>query len=432
MATLIEFTARAIAIVAVLHLGVATPALAKSYKGAITAKELLVLLGACNLEDSDLSSREQKATLAQMCEQGLMLLKLGIEFDSEVNEWTWQPGVMRDHPDFIYAGNQNVAPKLNPAPVPGISLDSSHFYSKWPLFLVSAQESRPSNEFLQRARMGLVENLFKRVVDGKPESGQCVIRYRTFTDGTNGVFRWNYRNRGSKYGEGAYQQSAAPFYSSLAVLDDPRISNHYEDIFACYPYPRSIRATYFGHRNPQVFKLLVDLSRVSPTIVKSKGLRLTAEQQYLYRTYFKSHLHAAPKAVAKEAYSSVVGPRILVMHYAFWGRIDEWIEDYFRYAATASDSLCASCADFDSLYSEVHLVFFLTRFLRVALQNGYASHPHFESIRKRTETRVLDLYVNRQREVVSNAGWDDVRLYGFRDYVNWKLGFYKNLDSKPH
>lgn len=398
---------------------------AKSYEGAITAKELLVLTGACNLTGVPGGSREMQTLLTTMCHQGIALLKIGTVFD-EKPRWLWQPGAMRDHPDFRFAGNRNIGPALPEAPVEGISLDSSHFFAKWPLFFLAGRDAAPPEDatFFSTALAGIAENLFSRVVDGRPPTGECVIRYRTYTDGTNGVFRWNWQNKGVHYGSGAYQQSMTPFYSSMALLDDPRISKHYDDIYSCYPYTRSVLNSYFYARDLEPYQLLVSLARTRPSEIATLSGIPTEEQKQLYRKHLQSRLLGTPAIIEGDAYDAVVGIRMMVMHYAFLTRYQPWIDDFFNYADQASRLICHDCGRFESLYHELHLVHFLTRFTFVASKSGYTTHPLFPGIYSRTAARVQDLYLNQQREVVSTPGWNGVHLYNFKDYTEWKLGFY--------
>lgn len=397
----------------------------KSFKGAITAKELLVLMGACNLKSVPGHSREMRANFQQMCTQGITLLKLGATFDKSPR-WLWQPGAMRDHPDFTYAGNREIGPALAVIPVDGISLDSSHFYAKWPLFFLAGRDAAPPEDaaFFSKALDGIVEGLFSRVVDGKPSTGECVIRYRTYTDGTNGVFRWNWQNKGATYGNGAYQQSISPFHSSMALLDDERIARHYKEIYSCYPYSRGVRNTYFNTRDLDPYKLLISLSETRPSLVGTSVTIPTEEQVFLYKKYLRGRLLGNNVTVAADAYDAVVGTRMLVMHYAFIADYKLWIDDFFVYADHASSLLCNTCDRFESLYYELHLVFFLTRFLEMASENGYAGHSAFGRIRDRVDSRLNDLYFNPQRDQTSNYGWDGVRFYTFKEYVEWKLRYY--------
>lgn len=420
---------------AILLLAVQSPVAGspvKTYKGAITAKELLVLTGACNMLGVPDSSSESQAVLSAMCRQGIALLKLGTVFD-EYPRWLWEPGTMTNHPDFIYAGNPEIRPDLRVAPIEGISLDSSHFFAKWPLFFLAARDSGlpDENGFIHAALSGITENLFSRVIDGEPPDGSCVIRYRTYTDGTNGVFRWNWQQKGVHYGSGAYQLSIAPFYSSLALLDDQRISQHYQDLLECFPYSSDVREKYFHGRSLDPYKLLIELSQTRPSRIGRDGPFPTAGQTELYERYLRPRLLGTDEVIADDEYEAVVGIRMLVMHYAFVGRYNPWIQDFFNYADKASSLICHDCDRFESLYYELHLVHFLTRFLRVAAANGYATNPLYKDIQSRTEARLLDLYSHPQREVVSTPGWNDVTFYTFREYADWKLRYHARTPESP-
>ena len=56
------------------------------------------------------------------------------------NRWLFQPGVWRDHPDYLYAGNDNLGENLLPMPVDDIAEDTSHSH-RYPVWLESLRNA---------------------------------------------------------------------------------------------------------------------------------------------------------------------------------------------------------------------------------------------------------------------------------------------------
>jgi hypothetical protein len=395
---------------------------AKSYEAAINAKELLVLMTACDLLPSARTFDYPPAMLDQMCEQGKQLLRIGMSSPGP-GQWTWQPGKMTDHDDFKYAGNSKIARVLKEQKVPGISLDSSHFYAKWPLFFLSARNASQGNEreLFKDAIDGLIANLFKNVV--RMSEDECVVRYANYTDGTNGVYRWNWRWKGPTYGNSEYGLSYTPFFSSLALLNDQRIADHYRNISGCYPYSAAKRKKYFWGRELEDERLLVMLSEKRPGDVAKGDMPSEVEQSY-YDRYFAKRIRGDYEITTNDAYAAVVGDRMLVMHYAFCMGYGPWLDDFHAYAEKASRALCLSCKNNIDFYHQLHLLYFLGKYLKLTSEFKTGDFIQLKAIVERIAGRVEHLYLNDQSEPVSNYGWDGIRIYNFKDYAAWKLSYY--------
>jgi hypothetical protein len=283
-----------------------------------------------------------------MCDRGKVLLKLGMSNPGPA-AWTWQPGKMTDHDDFKYAGNPQIADNLQEKKVSSISLDSAHFYSKWPLFFLSAEKSSMDDDkiFFKNAIDGLIANLFKNVVT--KNEGECVVRFNNYIDGTNGVFRWNYNNNGTSTGHSEYALSYTPFFSSLALLDNQEISSLYKNIASYYPYSTEKRKKYFWSRGLEDERLLIMLSEKQPSNIV-KGEKPSLIEQNYYTRYFAKRVNATQDITTQDAYAAVVGDRMLVMHYAFFTGYEPWMNDFYAYADKASQLICAQCVNsFDRL-----------------------------------------------------------------------------------
>lgn len=395
---------------------------ANSYKAAITAKELLVLMTACDLLPSAQNFGYSPVVLAEMCRQGKELLKIGMS-SSGSGPWTWQPGKMTDHDDFKYAGNSKIATVLKERKVPGISLDSSHFYAKWPLFFLSARNASQDTEreLFEDAIDGLIANLFKNVV--RKSDDECVIRYANYIDGTNGVYRWNWQWKGPTYGNSEYGLSYTPFISSLALLDNNKITEHYREISACYPYSAEARQKYFWSRGLEEEKLLVMLSEKRPGNVSKGDVPNDVVRTY-YDRYFAKRIHRDRKITSKDAYAAVVGDRMLVMHYAFYMEYSPWLQEFHVYAEKASKTVCLSCSNSFEFYHQLHLLYFLGKYLNLAAELMTGDPIQLKAIFERIVKRIEHLYLNNQSVLISNYGWDGVKIYNFKDYTSWKLFYY--------
>lgn len=393
-----------------------------SYKGAITAKELLVLMSACDLLSLAKNNNISSALLNEMCQKGKALLKLGMSSYGP-EPWVWQPGKLSDHKDFKYAGNQKINENLQVKKVGNISMDSAHFYSKWPLFFLSARNSSQKAEllFFQNAIKGLVANLFKNVVSIDKEG--CVVRYKNFIDGTNGVYRWNFERRGVTYGHSSFALSYTPFFSSLALLDNKKISDHYKKILSCYPYSKVEKKKYFWSRGLEDEKLLVLLSAKRPSEIVNTVPNET-EKRY-YKQYFYKRINPVNGMSSKDAYAAVVGDRMLVMHYAVYMGYAPWVKDFNRYLDKISNLICVGCDNKFKFYHELHLLYFVSKYLYLNKDVNFNDNLQVKKIFNVVLSKLNNLYLVNQNLPVSNVGWDGVVYFNFKDYVDWKLNYYK-------
>ena len=398
------------------------------HKAAITNKDLLILMAACDLLQPAKIFDHPTVVLSDMCSQGKRLIKIGMS-NPGPRPWTWQPGKMSDQHDFKYAGNAEIAPNLKEKKVSNISYDSAHFYSMWPLIFLSARDSSSARDhiFFQNAIEGLIRNLIENVVDY--DKAECVVRYRNYIDGTNGVFRWNYDNRGKNFGHSAYSLSYTPFFSSLALLDDERIAKQYQTISACYPYTADERKKYFWSRGLEEERLLVSLSEKRPSEIHKNGVPSDFQINY-YNRYFAKRVNTAKEITTEDAYASVVGDRMLVMHYSFYMNYLPWLNDFHAYAYKASQTICLSCKNNFRFLDELHLIYFLGRYLNLATAYQANDKSRLRVIFNIVVEKVENLYLVDQSEPVSTYGWDGVKIYNFKDYVNWKLAYYAQEENK--
>lgn len=160
--------------------------------------------------------------------------------------WVLQKGAWTDHPDYAYAGHQQVAPDLQPAPVPGISPDSSHSF-RLPLFLVSfacaQQPGSLRDSYFSLLGQLAVQWLVRTVV--MPDSSFEGIRMTNYMDGENGVFRYGYVTQGPGNGFGPYELSGSLNIGWWSFVG-PMAETVYQTQLASLPFTDEVITTYVG------------------------------------------------------------------------------------------------------------------------------------------------------------------------------------------
>lgn len=163
--------------------------------------------------------------------------------ETEKGGWLYQPGVWSDYPDFAYAGNEAVTEDIQPKPREDIVEDSSHFH-RMPLWLRSflsaqADGDRQALFFLRQQQLAnQMVNCVLQKVDGQ---WLCT----TFMDGTNGVYRYEYHEKG--VGHAGYDLSGTFLLGWWSLLDDGRITERYQEILECFPMKGDRSNPYFDH-----------------------------------------------------------------------------------------------------------------------------------------------------------------------------------------
>lgn len=166
---------------------------------------------------------------------------------TSVGGWVLQKGAWTDHPDFEYAGHDHVAPNLQPAPVPGISPDSSHSF-RLPLWLVSfACAEEPGSQFRElfvQLNDRLAIQWWVRTVV-MPDSSFSGVRMTNFMDGENGVYRYGYPTQGPGRGFGPYELSGSLNIGWWSFVG-PMATPIYEAQLANLPFGDKELALYTG------------------------------------------------------------------------------------------------------------------------------------------------------------------------------------------
>ena len=153
--------------------------------------------------------------------------------ETEDGGWLFQVGVGQDYKDYIYAGNTNITEDMQPNPREDIVSDVSHFRRN-AFFLTSfesAQSTRKRMEIFRQRRKQLGVQLKKCIVK---VDGNWV--QTSFMDGTNGVYRYSYHEKG--VGHSNYSHSTSLIQGWWAALYEDWIFLVYKDILSGFPWPK--------------------------------------------------------------------------------------------------------------------------------------------------------------------------------------------------
>jgi hypothetical protein len=161
--------------------------------------------------------------------------------------WLFQPGVWADHPDFLYAGQEQKVPGMPAAPLRDVAEDASHSF-RFPLWLTSLIEAYPSGSadraYYEGLRRGLARQFLADVLV-RPTPDFAGYRITNFMDGRNGVYRWGYQGR-RDWGVGPYELSASLTLGWWAFLADDSVRPVYRDLASRFPLGPQVLRLYVG------------------------------------------------------------------------------------------------------------------------------------------------------------------------------------------
>jgi hypothetical protein len=162
--------------------------------------------------------------------------------------WTFQPGLLRDHPDHRFQCRYEKRVGLEPCATPTGVDDASHGH-RYPLLLRSMALSHPSGSdgrrFYERLLRGLERQFFQRVV--VPPSDEFPgWRIRNYMDGENGIYRWQFSSLGANQGYGPYELSGALLQGWWTFLPGKRATELYQRIATQFPLTEQQLAVYGG------------------------------------------------------------------------------------------------------------------------------------------------------------------------------------------
>lgn len=147
----------------------------------------------------------------------------------EDGAWRFQPGVWSTHPDFLYAGNDSVAPGLQKRIVADIGLDTGHAH-RFPLWLRSLARG-PSDSKCHELYVKALDGFRKQFVDRvlvKSSSGLPLLE--NFLDGSNGVYRYGYATLGESQGYGPNEMSGSLVNGWYAFLGGKELQEAFQSL----------------------------------------------------------------------------------------------------------------------------------------------------------------------------------------------------------
>lgn len=173
------------------------------------------------------------------------------EFVFDEERVLFQPGAWQDYVDYIYAGHQELAPDLTPAPIEGIALDSSHSH-RFPLWLRSLQRAEvllDANSSAYTEFLNGFENQFMAQVYEPISSEFSGVRMKNFMDGHNGVYRYRYNVSGGKLGYGPYALSGTLLTGFYPFMANAQLHQQYAQMCGQFPMSDAQIAVYEGLGN---------------------------------------------------------------------------------------------------------------------------------------------------------------------------------------
>jgi len=348
------------------------------------------------------------------------LIKRALVWKNETN--LWQPGERKNYQDYKYAGKINglyqeikkdeiecrgeETPEycnLQEAIVEGIGMDVSHYLSKWPVFFLAMKEASQTEEesnYYQKIIEGTIKQVENSVIEYK--NNQYLLT--NYMDGTNGVFRWNYANKGKNWGYNSYELSFIYLFSILGYLN----KDNNNKLYKAYKHILENMDRYNRIGPISKTELLVRLSlknsEENPSlecvnIEQYKG----CEERYTFNKKIKPELERAftgSNANKTASYYFIVGQHQTVMQYAFKHNIKEWKQAYYKHFSRFVTEVIDTNNKWVNLndYYEAHYILWASIFLQLSTQYDKENYSDYSSYDKRAEEKLrifLENYITK-------------------------------------
>jgi VCBS repeat-containing protein len=326
-------------------------------------------------------------------------------------DFLWEKGIRKEDNEYKYAGKVNgeyqKIPKdpkcadpystdpdcnLKIAIVDSIGMDSSHYLAKWPIFFKALKESS-LNQTEAKYYNELLKNNSIRLEKNVSEFINGVYKLRNYMDGTNGVYRWNYLNRGKNYGYDSYELSNIQVNSSgLAFLDSTLVDtifNHILDNISSYDYinTKSIQEL--------LLRLSLKFNDSSATLeCDDINSYENCKEFYLFENVVKTDLlrsFTGDDANELGSYYKVVGAHYLIMQYAFTHNIPSWKKIYYQHFKNFTQEVISTDAKHylnlesnssliwknSNIYSELHYMLWASSFLELSSKYDKRDYEDF-------------------------------------------------------
>jgi hypothetical protein len=249
----------------------------------------------------------------------------------------------------------------------------------------------------------VINGTVKQTVDKVIKYVDDKYQLTNYMDGTNGVYRWNYDERGKNWGYNPFELSVSPTNSILGYLsNDDSLMKVYQHILDWG------RSKYRWMSPKSKRELLVRLTLKSSqndgaltcvSLDQYEG----CEEKYIFNTKIKPDLEKPFAGKGADQYASyyyVVGQHQAVLQYAFKYNITEWKKEYYKYFARFANEV-VDRYDMDatddeknkiwlnySAYYRNHFVLWLSMFLELSGEYDHGDYSHYSNFNANTEEKL--------------------------------------------
>ena len=222
----------------------------KSFEHAILDQELMVFAIAADLRrygETIGSPLGKDPVLQEIDRYARRVYDTRVVWNAD-SGWTFQPGLLRDHPDHRFQCRYEKRVGLQPCDKSTGVDDASHGH-RYPLLLRSMTEAqRPGSEarvYYERLLQGLERQFFLRIAE-PPSAEFPGWRIRNYMDGENGMYRWGFSSLGKDQGYGPYELSGALLQGWWTFLPGQRAAALYRGVARQFPLSEQHLALYGG------------------------------------------------------------------------------------------------------------------------------------------------------------------------------------------
>lgn len=195
------------------------------------------------------SNSEGMAALEDILTTALSVFKAEVEFTAD--GWLYQPGQWWDNEDYLFAGHTELSDDLDPYPVPGIALDSSHAhrFPVWLRSLENAYNDSSDEAVYYRYLRTQFANQFINVVYVAPDSEFSGMRMTNFFDGNNGIYRYRYHETSTtaiKLGYEPFNLSGTLYTGFYPLMENSYLKEQYRRQCGNFPFEEPLINLYQG------------------------------------------------------------------------------------------------------------------------------------------------------------------------------------------
>ena len=167
---------------------------------------------------------------------------------NEHGGWVFQSGIWDDHPDFAYSDQTTKIVGMEKRGRKGLGEDISHSH-RLPLWLSSFMEASEMGSedraYYAALLKGLEKQFFAKVLV-LPTVTYKAYRTHNYLDGSNGLYRWEYKNLAPHSGYGPYELSGTLTLGWWVFLNTTRTTEVFAEMDKLFPLNEEITARYMG------------------------------------------------------------------------------------------------------------------------------------------------------------------------------------------